>query len=190
MCEGQWRVACGGTNTGEREWKRVRRWEKTREHLQHLVPVDKVLEDLIQRVADVQVAVRIRRPVVEHKLVSRVGVAERLVDGLVVPPLLELGLPRHRVRTLREGRRGEEHRRAVRAVWPVLLAAVLLPLRRRLLGKEEGGNASEMRGMRRDHASRHAQPVRPRRQPRERHAVAGEEGHHALCDLRKPPVGS
>ena len=48
--------------------------------LEELVPVDEVLEDLVERVADVQVAVGVRRPVVQHELVARVAGGELLVD--------------------------------------------------------------------------------------------------------------
>ena len=40
-------------------------------------PVDDVLEDLVERVTDVQVAVGVRRTVVQHKLLARALLSKR-----------------------------------------------------------------------------------------------------------------
>ena len=125
--------------------------------LQQHVPVDDVLEDLVERVADVQVAVRVRRPVVQHELVARVAGGELLVDLLLVPELLQLGLARHRVRALREVGERQRHRRLVRRLGTLVLlgeahrrvAAQILAVRtrrqacRRREGVAGGGEAGE-----------------------------------------------
>ena len=61
---------------------------------QQLVPVDDVLEDLVQRVPDVQVAVGIRWPVVQHKRRARVLLGELGIDLLLLPEALQLWFAR------------------------------------------------------------------------------------------------
>ena len=59
--------------------------------LEHLVAVDEILEDLVERVADVEVAVRVGRAVVEGEL-RGVALRDSFVDAVLRPPLLHLGL--------------------------------------------------------------------------------------------------
>ena len=80
---------------------------------EHLVADDKVLEDLVERVAHVQAAVRIRRAVVQHKLVLAVRRAEVLALPAVQPRrrrMAEQWLALHRMRAQAERRRGEVQR--------------------------------------------------------------------------------
>ena len=70
--------------------------------LEHLVPVDDVLQDLVERMANVQVAVRVGWPIVQHERLPRVFFRELLVDLGLGPELLDLGLADHSIRALRE----------------------------------------------------------------------------------------
>mmetsp|Transcript_42070 Transcript_42070/g.96437 ORF Transcript_42070/g.96437 Transcript_42070/m.96437 type:complete len:492 (+) Transcript_42070:1865-3340(+) len=88
--------------------------------LQQHVPVDDVLQDLVERVAHVQLAVGVRRPVVKHERLAGVGRRQLRVDLLVGPELLELGLARERVGALREGCVGEQDGGAVRRILRLL----------------------------------------------------------------------
>mmetsp|Transcript_6581 Transcript_6581/g.20720 ORF Transcript_6581/g.20720 Transcript_6581/m.20720 type:complete len:236 (-) Transcript_6581:15-722(-) len=95
--------------------------------LHHLEPVDEVLEDLVERVPAVQVAVRVRRPVVQREGLARVGVAEALVHTRVLPERLQLGLAHHRVRPLvKAGLRQRDRPRIDRLGAGLLRAAALL----------------------------------------------------------------
>lgn len=56
--------------------------------------------NLVEGVADVEVSVGVGRAVVQHVLLTRVGLQQSLVDALFVPERLQLGLPHHGVGTL------------------------------------------------------------------------------------------
>ena len=88
---------------------------------QHLLgAVDDVLEDLVERVADMQVAVRIGRPVVQDELLAALRrLALQAIEVVARPPRQQVRLARRQVAPHRElGSRQEDGRLVVAAhVW-------------------------------------------------------------------------
>mmetsp|Transcript_1136 Transcript_1136/g.2483 ORF Transcript_1136/g.2483 Transcript_1136/m.2483 type:complete len:218 (+) Transcript_1136:2933-3586(+) len=77
--------------------------------LEHLVPVDEVLENLIQRVPDVQVSVGVRRAIVQREHLG-VTLGNGLVHLVVGPILLNHRLLSHGVGTHLKVSLGQKHR--------------------------------------------------------------------------------
>ena len=92
--------------------------------LHHLVPVDEIFEDLVERVSDVKVAVGVRWAVVEGEHLRVGALGDLLVDLVVRPPLLDGGLLRHAVGAHLKVRLWQEHGVPVDVV--LLLALALL----------------------------------------------------------------
>ena len=101
---------------------------------ERLVPVDEILEDLVQGVADVEVAVGVGRAVVQGEELGVLALGDLLVHALVRPELLDGGLLGDRVGAHLEGGLGEEDGVPV----DVLLLLTLATLALALLG---GGGA-------------------------------------------------
>jgi hypothetical protein len=75
---------------------------------------DHVLEHLVDRMADVQLAVRVRRPVVQHELrPADARIAQALVGALLLPLLHPRRLALGQIAAHREGRVGQVERGAV-----------------------------------------------------------------------------
>ena len=88
---------------------------------------DDVLEDLVDRVADVDVAVGVRRPVVQHEHRAALrGLADALVDAFVLPLLRPLRFALRQVAAHRERRVRQVQRVAVRL--PALFGSVGLAI--------------------------------------------------------------
>jgi len=55
--------------------------------LKQLVLVNEIFEDLVECVADVQIAIGVRRPVMQDELLSSIVLTQALVNGILRPPL-------------------------------------------------------------------------------------------------------
>ena len=95
---------------------------------ERLVPVDEILEDLVQGVADVEVAVGVGRAVVQGEELGVLALGDLLVHALVRPELLDGGLLGDRVGAHLEGGLGEEDGVPVDVLLLLTLATLALAL--------------------------------------------------------------
>ncbi len=95
----------------DRQAVAVPAWDVDGVLAQHLLAaVDHVLQDLVEGGAHVQVAVGVRRPVVEDELrAPRRRVAQPTIDVETLPPLQELGFARRQIGAHRKRRLGQEY---------------------------------------------------------------------------------
>mmetsp|Transcript_21132 Transcript_21132/g.35444 ORF Transcript_21132/g.35444 Transcript_21132/m.35444 type:complete len:358 (-) Transcript_21132:217-1290(-) len=91
--------------------------------LQHLIAVNEVLEDLVEGVTDVQVAVSVWGAVVQNEGLVRVFLRQPLINLLIRPKLLQLWLFHHRIRAHVKLRYGQVHRGAVNTLFLFLLSS-------------------------------------------------------------------